>query len=187
MSQANYILVRGFVCREPKLRVTPQNLRVTNLRVGSAPRILDRETGEWRDGEVTYFDVTCWRKLAENVSYCVRKGDMVTIHGKFKATTWTDKDQLPHVRLEVTADTVAHDMAYGWSHFNRSGGQSRIEDELATGEMNRQELSPGDQDGWTGSLSPEVAPVAETPTPGDLETPGEPETAGERELEDAPF
>ncbi len=92
---------------------------VTKIRVGSTPRWLDRGTGEWRDGETSYYNVRCWRKLAENVTGSLRKGDMILVRGKFRTRTWVDEQQHTRVELEVEADSVGHDMSFGWSHFNR--------------------------------------------------------------------
>lgn len=120
MSQGNYITLTGFVTAEPKLGFTKvSRMPVTKIRVGSTPRWLDRGTGEWRDGETSYYNVKCWRKLAENVTGSLRKGDLILVRGKFRTRTWVDDQQHTRVELEVEADSVGHDMAFGWSHFNR--------------------------------------------------------------------
>lgn len=120
MSQSNYITLTGFVTAEPTLGLTKASKTpVTKIRVGSTPRWLDRGTGEWRDGETSYYNVRCWRKLAENVTASLRKGDMILVRGKFRTRTWVDDQQHTRVELEVEADSVGHDMSFGWSRFNR--------------------------------------------------------------------
>jgi single-stranded DNA-binding protein len=37
-------------------------IAVANLRVAVTQRI--QQDGEWRDGDASYFTVTCWRELA---------------------------------------------------------------------------------------------------------------------------
>jgi len=144
MSQSNYIILTGYVTSEPKLGHTKlSRTPVTKIRVGSTPRWLDRGTGEWRDGETSYFNVKCWRKLAENVTGSLRKGDMILVRGKFRTRTWVDEQQHTRVDLEIEADSVGHDMSFGWSHFNRgvhvppSAAQGQ-----ANGEAVRQEMAP---------------------------------------------
>ena len=144
MSQTNYIVMTGFVTAEPKLGQTKgTNTPVTKIRVGSTPRWLDRSTGEWRDGETSYFNVKCWRKLAVNVKACLRKGDMIVVRGKFRTRTWVDDQQHTRTELEIEADSVGHDMAFGWSHFNRGvhtpPGTARA---IAEGEAVRQDMAP---------------------------------------------
>jgi single-strand DNA-binding protein len=144
MSQTNYIVMTGFVTSEPKLGHTKAtNTPVTTIRMGSTPRRLNRSTGEWEDGETSYFNVKCWRKLAVNVKACLRKGDMILVRGKFRTRTWVDDQQHTRIELEVEADSVGHDMAFGWSHFNRGvhtpPGTARA---IADGEAVRQQMAP---------------------------------------------
>lgn len=120
MSQVGYITLTGYVTAEPKMWHTAKtNTPVAKVRVGSTPRRLDRQTGEWKDGETSYYTVKCWRRLAENIAGCLRKGDMVIVRGKFRARTWVDEQQRPRTELEIEADSVGHDLSFGWSHFNR--------------------------------------------------------------------
>jgi single-strand DNA-binding protein len=144
MSQSNYIILTGYVTAEPKLGHTKvSRTPVAKIRVGSTPRWLDRGTGEWRDGETSYFNVKCWRRLAENVTGSLRKGDMILVRGKFRTRTWVDEQQHTRVDLEIEADSVGHDMSFGWSHFNRGVHipQGAMQGQ-ANGEAVRQEMAP---------------------------------------------
>jgi single-strand DNA-binding protein len=120
MSQENTITLRGFVTAEPRFwQPTPKHTPVTEIRVGSTPRRLNRATGEWEDGDTSYFTVKCWRRLAVNVKGSLRKGDMVIVRGKFVTKSWVDDQQRTRVQMQVEADSVGHDLSFGWSHFNR--------------------------------------------------------------------
>jgi single-strand DNA-binding protein len=118
MSQIGYVTLTGYVTTEPKLRSTRKQVPVTHVRVGSTPRRIDRDTGEWRDGDTSYYNVNCWRRLAVNVSASLRKGDPVIIRGKFRTRTWLDEGR-PRIEVEIDADSIGHDMSLGWAHFNR--------------------------------------------------------------------
>ena len=143
MSQVGYITLTGYVTAEPKMWHTARTQTpVAKVRVGSTPRRVDRQTGEWQDGETSYYTVKCWRKLAENVTGSLRKGDMVIVRGKVRTRTWVDDQQRTRSDVEIEADSVGHDLAFGWSHFNRGvhmppGVASR----LANGEMARQGMA----------------------------------------------
>ncbi len=142
MSQENTITLRGFVTAEPKFwQPTPTHTPVTEIRVGSTPRRLNRATGEWENGDTSYYTVKCWRRLAVNVKGSLRKGDMVIIRGKFVTRTWVDDQQRTRMQMQVEADSVGHDLSYGWSHFNR-GAQTSWNSirEQAEGEVARQDL-----------------------------------------------
>jgi len=144
MSQDDQITVRGYVTAEPRFwRRTPTSAPVATIRVGSTPRKLNRETGEWQDGEPSYYTVKCWRRLAENVSGSLRKGDMVFIRGKVYTHRWLDDQQHVRTEVQIEADTVGHDLAFGWSHFNRGvhtpAGAMR---DIERGESARHDMPP---------------------------------------------
>jgi len=124
MSQENTISLRGFVTAEPKFwQSSPTQTPLAEIRMGHTPRRLNRATGEWEDGETSYYTIKCWRRLAVNVKGCLRKGDMILVRGKVVMRTWVDDQQRNRVQMQVEADAVGHDLAFGWSHFNR-GDQS---------------------------------------------------------------
>src|ERR1700722_48346 len=142
MGQENTITLRGFGTAEPKLwPPTPTHTPVTEIRVGSTPRRLNRATGEWEDGDTSFYTVKCWRRLAVNVRGSLRKGDMVIIRGKFVTRTWVDDQQRTRTQLQVEADSVGHDLAYGWSNFIRGAktGWNEVRAQ-ADGEAARQDL-----------------------------------------------
>ena len=144
MSQDNTITVRGYVTAEPKMRqATPTQAPRATIRVGSTPRKLNKETGEWQDGETSYYTVKCWRRLAENVHGSLRKGDMVIVRGKVATRSWLDDQQRVRMEVEIEADSVGHDLAYGWSRFNRGlHTPPSVMEGLANGEAIRHDMAP---------------------------------------------
>jgi len=119
MSQGGYVTLVGFVAQDPIQRPTKNGVLVTDLRVGATPRVQDRVTNEWRDGITSYYDVSCWRRLGENVRASLRKGDPVMIKGKFRARTYTDKNGATRTVIDIVADTVGHDMNRGVANYIR--------------------------------------------------------------------
>jgi single-strand DNA-binding protein len=150
MSQDNQITLRGFVTAEPRYRQTAQTaIPVAEIRVGSTPRRLNRETGEWQDLTTSYFTVKCWRRLAVNASCSLKKGDMVVVRGRFYMHEWLDSQQRPRQSVEIEADSVGHDLSYGWSHFLRgTRPQPGAQAGLDAGEAVRQDLGPSGDDAY---------------------------------------
>ena len=85
------ITVTGVVGSDPRPTMTPAGLQITNFRLDSTRRYFDRATGQWTDGETTWFTVTAWRALAERVRDSVGRGDAVIVHGRLSTRTWTDE------------------------------------------------------------------------------------------------
>lgn len=119
MSQGGYVTLVGFVAQDPIQRPTKNGVLVTDLRVGATPRVQDRVTNEWRDGITSYYDVSCWRRLGDNVRASLRKGDPVLVKGKFRARTYTDKNGVTRTMIDIVADTVGHDMNRGVANYLR--------------------------------------------------------------------
>jgi single-strand DNA-binding protein len=149
MSQDNQITLRGYLTAEPKLhQKTATAIPVTEIRVGSTPRRLNRETGEWLDAPTSYYTVKCWRRLAINAVSSLHKGDMVVIRGRFYMNNWVDNQQQQRSTLEIEADSLGHDLAYGWSHFLRgTRPQPGRAEGVNAGEVARQDTGPSEPDG----------------------------------------
>lgn len=111
----------GNVAAEPRTSASANGTVRTVLRVAVSPRRLDRESGEWRDGQASFVDVICWRALGENVAASVRKGEPVVVTGRLRVTTYTAADEQRRQAVQIHATSVGHDLARGRSHFGRVG------------------------------------------------------------------
>ena len=120
MSQGGYVTLVGFVAQDPRQREIKDGSRVTELRVGATTRVQDRVTMQWRDGDTSYYNVSCWRRLGDHVRASLRKGDPVVIKGRFRARTFEDKATgLPRTAIDIVADTVGHDLNRGIANYMR--------------------------------------------------------------------
>jgi len=175
MSQDNHITLRGYLTAEPKLyQKTPTAAPITEIRVGSTPRRLNRETGEWYDAPASYYTVKCWRRLAINAVSSLHKGDMVVVRGRFYMSHWVDSQQRPQSRLEIEADSLGHDLSYGWSHFLRgTRSQSDHATGVNTGEAARQDV---------GSANPDAGSADAGIVDRDYSADGGLDQSGEREI-----
>ena len=119
MSQGGYLTLVGFVAQDPRQREARAGVWVTNLRVGTTPRIQDRVTNQWRDGETSFYDVACWRRLGDHVRASLHKGDPVMVKGRCRSRSYTDKNGVRHNVIDVIADTVGHDLNRGVANYLR--------------------------------------------------------------------
>jgi single-strand DNA-binding protein len=120
MSQGGYVTLVGFVARDPILRQTKQGTNVTDLRVGTTTRILNRTTGEWRDGDTSYYTVKCWRRLADHSRASLHKGDPVVVKGRFRTRSYEDKTGQLRTEIEIEAESIGHDLSRGISNYIRT-------------------------------------------------------------------
>ena len=114
------VVVTGYVATEPSYRTLADGVPVLSMRVGWTRRRRDSATGEWSDGNTSFVTVTCWRKLAENLSKCLRKGDPVVLRGRLDVRTYVTKDGERRIAVDVDAASLGHDLNRGVANFQRT-------------------------------------------------------------------
>jgi single-stranded DNA-binding protein len=73
----------------------------------------------------------------------LRKGDMVIVRGKVFTRSWLDDQQRVRMEVQIEADSVGHDLAFGWSRFNRGvHTPPSVLEGLANGEAVRHGMAP---------------------------------------------
>lgn len=121
------VTFHGWVGSDVTFR-NPQNVSVVNFRVGSTPRI--KRQGKWMDGDTTWYSVTAWRGLADNVCASVKKGDAVVVSGRLRSESWTRNDDQVATSLLVDASFVGHDLSRGTSIFTKSARPDRVDNDV---------------------------------------------------------
>jgi len=115
------VTVLGWVGGEVSYREVPGGFGVANFRIGTTPRHFDKVVGGWVDSTTTWFQVECWRALAENVRQSIRRGEPVVVTGRLKTTEWVDAEGTTKTKTVIDAFSVGHDLARGTTAFNKSG------------------------------------------------------------------
>jgi single-strand DNA-binding protein len=108
------ITVIGNLVSDPEGR-TAAGHKLARLRVATNERIKDAN-GSWKDGDTTYVDVTCWRKLAEG-AMTLKRGQRVIVHGKLKGRSFTRNDGTNGYAYEIEASDVGASI---WKRANDS-------------------------------------------------------------------
>jgi single-strand DNA-binding protein len=114
-----HISLSGYVATQPFSGETRTGVPSVRMRVAWTPRRLDRVTGEWVDGNTSFLTVHCYRKLAENIGTCLRKGDPVVVRGRLSIREYEDKNGAQRTSVEVDASSVGHDLSHGVAQFQR--------------------------------------------------------------------
>lgn len=122
MTEINFSIT-GNVVSEPVMVPTKTGVAMCSMRVAVNSRKFDKVAQVWLDADTTYFNVTSWRGLAENVGGSVKKGDPVVVVGKLRVRDWT-KDEKSGTSVEIEATSIGHDLSRGGSEFTRI---SRVE------------------------------------------------------------
>lgn len=119
MAVDNAVHVTGNAGREPELRFTPSGQAVANFGIAVNRRWQNRQTQEWEEA-TSWFDVTCWGQLAENVSETVGRGTRVTVTGRLDQRSWENQEGEKRSKVEIVADDVAVSLRWATAQVQRN-------------------------------------------------------------------
>ncbi len=105
MSNGNTVVLVGNVTRDPELSYTPSGIAKAAFGLAVNRRWQNRQTQDWEEN-VSFFDVVCWRELAENASESLPKGTRVIVTGRLDQRSWETPDGEHRYKVEITADEL---------------------------------------------------------------------------------
>lgn len=119
MAAGNTITIMGNITRDPELRFTPSGQANSRFGVAVNRRWQDRTSGEWQEA-TSFFDVVCWREMAENVSESLPKGSRVIVTGRLEQRSYDDKDGNKRNVVEIIADEVGPSLRYATAQITKN-------------------------------------------------------------------
>jgi single-strand DNA-binding protein len=114
------ITVVGNLTADPELRFTPSGAAVANFTVASTPRIYDRQSGEWKDGEALFLRCNIWREAAENVAESLTRGSRVIVSGRLKQRSFETREGEKRTVFEVEVDEIGPSLRYATAKVNKA-------------------------------------------------------------------
>lgn len=102
------VTITGNLTADPDIRFTKTGKAVVRLSVATSRRVQDSE-GKWSDAETTFWSVTAWEQLGENVAESLAKGDPVIVVGRAFMESY-EKDGEKRQVLKVNATNVGPDL-----------------------------------------------------------------------------
>jgi single-strand DNA-binding protein len=115
----NTTTITGNLTREPEIRYTIEGQATTQLGVAVNRRWQDRVTQEWQEA-TSFFDVVCWRDLAENVALSLSKGMRVVVTGRLEQRSWETEDGEHRSKVEITADEIGPSLLFATADVRRT-------------------------------------------------------------------
>jgi single-strand DNA-binding protein len=116
MANGNTITIVGNATRDPELRYLTSGTALANFGVAVNRRY--QKNGEWEE-EVSFFDVVCWRELADNVSESVSKGDRIIVTGRLEQRSWETQDGDKRSKVEIVADEVGPSLRWATAQISK--------------------------------------------------------------------
>jgi single-strand DNA-binding protein len=106
MAGETLITIVGNLVDDPELRYTPSGDAVANFRVASTPRIYDRDSSQWNDGDTLFLTCTVWRQYAENVAESLTRGNRVIVQGRLKQRSYENAEGEKRTVYEIDVEDV---------------------------------------------------------------------------------
>ncbi|MFN7150555.1 MAG: single-stranded DNA-binding protein [Microthrixaceae bacterium] len=141
MANGNTVELIGNITRDPELRFTPSGAAVANFGLAVNRRWRNQQTNEWEE-QVSFFDIVCWRELAENVAESLSKGSRIMVSGRLDQRSWETDQGEKRSKVEVVADEIGPSLRW------------------ATAQVTRNERRDGGGGGGFDSAPPPVEPPA---------------------------
>ena len=110
--------IAGNLTRDPEIRYTREGQATTQLGVAVNRRWQNRETQEWEEA-TSFFDVICWRELAENVALSLAKGMRVVVTGRLEQRSWETEEGERRTKVEIVADEVGPGLRFATADVQR--------------------------------------------------------------------
>jgi len=122
MPDLNEVRLIGRLTRDPELRATPAGASVCSFGLATN-RKYKANDGTLKE-DLTFVEVSCWGKVAENVSKYMKKGRLIYIGGRLKFESWDDKQTgQKRNKLSVVAESVQF-LDYGDKQSATAGQQA---------------------------------------------------------------
>ena len=139
---SNSTTVTGNLTRDPEIRYTRDGQASTTFGIAVTRRWQARGGDGWEEA-TSFFDVICWRDLAENVALSLVKGSRVIVCGRLEQHSWETEAGERRSRVEVTAEEVGPSLRFATAEVTRAGrrgaeagpegGSSDLSDSSAVG------------------------------------------------------
>lgn len=153
MANETIVTVVGNTTADADLRYTQGGKAVANLTVASTPRVYNRQTNTWEDGDALFLRCSVWGDYAENVAASIFKGTRVIVQGRLKQRSY-EKDGQKRTVVELEVDEIGVSLRYAQAAVQRvqrdnsqtrqqpSAYQSEQSDAWATPQQYEQAMAP---------------------------------------------
>ncbi|MBM3692447.1 MAG: single-stranded DNA-binding protein [Actinomycetota bacterium] len=115
----NTVTIVGNVTRDPEIRYTAGGQPNASFGVAVNRRWMNRQTNEWEE-RVSFFNVVCWREMAENVAESVSKGTRVVVTGRLEQRSWETENGEKRTVVEIAADEVGPSLRWATAAITRN-------------------------------------------------------------------
>jgi single-strand DNA-binding protein len=113
------VTIVGNLTRDPEIRYTTGGAAKASFGVAVSRRWQNRQSQEWEE-QTSFFNVVCWREMAENVAESIGKGSRVVVTGRLEQRSWETENGDKRSVIEIVADEVGPSLRWATAKVNRN-------------------------------------------------------------------
>lgn len=98
---SSQVTIIGNLTKDPETKTMKSGATLTNMSV-AVNRSWKNKEDVWEE-QTSFFDVTAWSELAENIAASLKKGSKVIVTGRLEQQTW-EKDGQKHSKVVLIAE-----------------------------------------------------------------------------------
>lgn len=121
MANEPLITVAGNLVADPELRVSQAGKPWVTFRIASTPRVKDRQTNDWSDGEPLWLGCRAYGQEAENIAASLRKGNRVLVLGRLTQRSYTDNQGQQRTSLDLEVEECGPSLKFATAQPMRGG------------------------------------------------------------------
>lgn len=110
------VTIVGNITRDPELRFTAGGKGVASFGVAVGRRY--QQNGEWQE-KTSFFNVTAWDSLGENVAASLGKGARVIVTGRLEQRDYETKEGEKRSVVEIVADEIGPSLRWARAEVER--------------------------------------------------------------------
>ena len=115
MAFDNNVVIVGNVTRDPELRFIQSGTAVASFGLA-----WNQRSSQGGEEKAHFFDVTCWRDLAENVADSIEKGDRVVVYGRLDYRSWESENGEKRSAVQIVADEVSFSLRWATAEVTKT-------------------------------------------------------------------
>lgn len=120
MAGETIIAVVGNLTADPELRSTKNGRSVAGFTIASTPRMFDRQSQQWVDGDALFLRCSAWGDLAEHCANSLVKGMRVVVQGRLTQHSWEDEQHQKRSSVELQVDEIGPSLRYATAQVAKS-------------------------------------------------------------------
>lgn len=135
------ITVTGNLVAEPELRQSAAGKSWATFRIASTPRVKNRQTGDYEDGEALWLGCRAYGEYADNIAATLTKGMRVIVQGRLTQRSYTDNQGAQRTSLDLEVEEVGPSLRFATATVARSATRGQ-------GGFTGAQAGPQSQSGW---------------------------------------